>query len=80
MLRRAASTHRSPAARLALALCAERCGDLPVHGLLGLSEPFVEHTEGDDDEAGEDKGLFARDVPGAEDDAGVFDLGVPGSR
>ena len=37
----------------------------------------MEDAEGDDGEAGEEECEFGGDVPGTEDDACVFDLGVP---
>ena len=79
-LRRVAATHRSLALRrpsFALPLRAERRRDALVRGSLRLAEPLVEDAERDDGEAGEDEGVRRADVPGAEDDAGVFDLGVP---
>ena len=45
---------------------------------LQRTEVLVQHPEPDDDGAGEDEGRGGGDVPGAEDDAGVDDLGVPG--
>lgn len=74
--RRAATTHR-PATRLAFALCTERGSDPRVGDLLRLTEPLVQHTEGDDGQTGEDEGVRCPNVPRAEDDAGVLYLGVP---
>ena len=82
-LRRVAATHRSLALRrpsFALPLRAERRRNALVRGSLRLAEPLVEDAERDDGEAGEDEGVRRADVPGAEDDAGVFNLGVPVGR
>jgi hypothetical protein len=48
-----------------------------VEGLLEVAEVLVEDAEGDDQEEGEKEGSGGGDVPLAEDDAGVDDLGVP---
>lgn len=74
--RGAATTHRPPA-RLALALRAERRGDLRVRDLLRLAQPLVQHAERDDGEAREDKGVRRRDVPRPKHDARILDLRVP---
>lgn len=62
---------------LALPLCTQGGSDLDIKLALGLTQPFVENTEDDDGEGGEDECGVGRDVPGPEDDAGVLDLGVP---
>ena len=41
------------------------------------AEIFIEDTESDDDDEGEDEGGRGGDVPATEDDAGVLDLSVP---
>ena len=52
--------------------------DAVVDFALEDAEPFVEDAEEDDGEAGCYECRFGVDVPAPEDDAGAFDLSVPG--
>ena len=73
----ASPTHRSLVAALA---ARERERDALVDGALVGAQPLVADGDEDDGDEGEREGEARRDVPRAEDDAGVDDLGVPVSR
>ena len=70
----ASPTHRSLVAALA---ARERERDALVDGALVGAQPLVADGDEDDGDEGEREGEARRDVPRAEDDAGVDDLGVP---
>ena len=62
---------------LALPLRTQLRSDALVQVLLCLTEPFVEDAHEDNRNTGEDEAGCGGDVPGAEDNACIDDVGVP---